>query len=283
MKSIKKINNNFCLAIDSQGEDIIVRGKGIGFIKMPCEIDDLSIIERTYYGVDSKYIDLLNDIPEEIFNLTADVVDYARNVLDDEFNPNMVFTLADHIQFSIQRYNSGMKMNFPFQDDFLQLYEAEVKVGKYALNLIKSKLDIQLDMEESIGIAINIINSKFNNKSDEKVMYDLISDITGIIEKSFNITIDKESINYSRLSSHLRYLFKRIVEKKTIESDNLRIFQNLQYEFKNSYRCALEINKFLNHKLGWELSKEEILYLILHINRICSREDCYRKGMTPNK
>ena len=118
MKLIKKINNNFCLAIDSQGEDIIVRGKGIGFIKMPCEIDDLSIIERTYYGVDSKYIDLLNDIPEEIFNLTADVVDYARNVLDDEFNPNMVFTLADHIQFSIQRYNSGMKMNFPFQDDF---------------------------------------------------------------------------------------------------------------------------------------------------------------------
>ena len=34
MKLLKKINNNFALALDSRGEQIIVEGKGMGFQKM---------------------------------------------------------------------------------------------------------------------------------------------------------------------------------------------------------------------------------------------------------
>ena len=52
MKLIKKINNNFALAEDSGGNQVIVEGKGIGFTKMPCTITDLSCISRTYYDYD---------------------------------------------------------------------------------------------------------------------------------------------------------------------------------------------------------------------------------------
>ena len=47
MKLLKKINNNFALALDSKGTQIIVEGKGIGFRKMPEELADLSVISRT--------------------------------------------------------------------------------------------------------------------------------------------------------------------------------------------------------------------------------------------
>ena len=56
MKLLKKINNNYALALDSNGEEIIVSGRGIGFQKMPCDLNDLSLISRTYYDIDLKYM-----------------------------------------------------------------------------------------------------------------------------------------------------------------------------------------------------------------------------------
>lgn len=87
MRLIKKINNNFAMAVDSQGEEVIVSGKGIGFIKIPCEITDLSVVDRTYYGIDSKYIGLLNEIPEDILEISIKVVDYAKHKLKNRLNP----------------------------------------------------------------------------------------------------------------------------------------------------------------------------------------------------
>lgn len=41
MKIIKKINNNVAIGLDKNNQELIVFGKGIGFPKMPYEVDDL--------------------------------------------------------------------------------------------------------------------------------------------------------------------------------------------------------------------------------------------------
>lgn len=46
MKIMKKINNNFAMALDDNGVELIVTGKGIGFPKTPYELTDLNIIEK---------------------------------------------------------------------------------------------------------------------------------------------------------------------------------------------------------------------------------------------
>lgn len=56
MKLLKKINNNYALALDSRGEKIIVEGRGIGFQKMPCELSDLSLVSKTYYNTKDKML-----------------------------------------------------------------------------------------------------------------------------------------------------------------------------------------------------------------------------------
>ena len=48
MKIIKKINNNVALAQDARGNDLVVFGKGVGFPPMPCELKDLSNVQRTF-------------------------------------------------------------------------------------------------------------------------------------------------------------------------------------------------------------------------------------------
>ena len=48
---IKKINNNVAMGKDSRNREVVLFGKGIGFHQMPYELNDLSRIDRSYYGV----------------------------------------------------------------------------------------------------------------------------------------------------------------------------------------------------------------------------------------
>lgn len=64
MKVIKKINNNVAIGLDGNGNEIILMGKGVGFPQTPYELKDMSVIDRTFYDIDSKYYGLLKEIPE---------------------------------------------------------------------------------------------------------------------------------------------------------------------------------------------------------------------------
>lgn len=280
MKLLKKINNNFALAEDSNGEQIIVSGRGIGFQKMPCEITDLNQITRTYYDIDSRYVGLIKEISEEVFDISSKIAQYAKKKIDVPFNPNMVFILSDHIQFCIKRYKKNMTFEYPLSYDFRQLHKKETEVGEFAVNLLNRAFQIKIPMEESIGIAMNILNSETVSETQKVDFNVLTSVITTIIESYFDIEIDRSSVNYSRFVTHLIYLFERVAQHKKITSENMKIYQSVVEETPETYRCVLKIKNYLLRKQNWYLEDEEILYLILHINRLRSNEDCYRKGIT---
>lgn len=278
MKLIKKINNNFAIGVDNHGKQVIVSGKGIGFQNIPCELTDLSVINRTFYDVDSKYIGLLNQMPQGIVEVSTHIIDIAKRKLNKELNPNIIFTLADHINFSIVRYKKGIVFDFPLTYDFEQLYRKEIEIAKYALKIINKKLEISLPEGEITGIAMNIVNSEMSSSVSGGVndYKELINAITIIVEKYSSLKIDKDNVNYSRFATHLRYLFIRIEECKTISSDNLKIYRSLLVETPNAYECVSQIKKYLKEKKNWDLDKEESLYLMLHVNRLFNREDCNR-------
>ena len=104
----KKINNNFAICLDSNGQEIIAYGKGIGFGKMPYQLEDLSLVERTFYDIDNHMVLLANQIPEKTFEVATKIVDIANLYLNNSFSSNLIFSLADHITFAIDRLNKGI-------------------------------------------------------------------------------------------------------------------------------------------------------------------------------
>ena len=62
MLVIKKLNNNAALCVDDNGNQLIALGKGIGFPKTPYELKDLSLVDKTFYGVNAKYYGLIDEI-----------------------------------------------------------------------------------------------------------------------------------------------------------------------------------------------------------------------------
>ena len=121
MKVIKNINNNISLCLDSRNNEVVAFGKGIGFTKPPYDVP-LSKIDRTFYDVDEEQLAVLNRIPEDVLEAAAEIVDLANEKMDNQFRENVMFTLADHIDFAIQRYQKNINIQLPLFYEVRQLY-----------------------------------------------------------------------------------------------------------------------------------------------------------------
>lgn len=278
MKAIKKINNNVAVCLDSKGNELIAFGKGIGFKEMPYEIDDLSLINRTFYGINQNYVNLLNEVHEEIFEISAKIVDSASIHLDNVLNSNIVFTLADHINFAIKRYESNVSIKMPIAEDIKHLYETEYEIGKSAVQYINKVKNIHLGKDEAIGIALHFINAENVSKNVDAIANteEIVSKVIDCIENECNIKVNKDSFNYSRFVTHIEYLVKRCDKKIQVASSNNELFETLMESYPQTYLIANNICVMLKTKYGWDLNREEMVYLMMHVNRLCSREDCYQ-------
>lgn len=276
MKVMKKINNNVAICLDNNNHELIAFGRGIGFAPCPYELSDLNIIKRTYYGVDRNYLALIDDISEDIFELSALIVDAARAKIDCEFSNNLIFTLADHINFAIERFKKNMNIRNPLLHDIQHLYENEMMLGEMAVKLINKELKLHMPKDEAGNIAMHFINAEAMEKQKSPMERNdsVIKRITLMIEEHFNLQIDQDGFNYSRFLSHLQYLLKRSEAGKEISSENLKLYRDMKESFPKSYECVLEISKYLEEEIAWDGNEEELLYLILHVNRLCAREDC---------
>ena len=274
MEVIKKLGNNAAICKDNSGRELIALGLGIGFPKCQYTLDDLSKIERTFYNVDNEYLYLFENVDSNILALSADVIDLATTMLSVSLKENAIYTLADHLNFEVIRLNKGMIFNTPISNELRDLYPVEVKVAKYTLNLMKKKLNIELPEEEMYAIAMNIINSEeiLSSTSDVSVKSEFILEIVHLIEAQMHISIDKNSFNYSRFASHMQYLFRRKSEYTEISSTNKKLFELLKNEYPMTYQCVLGIKELIFNKFNWNIGDEELLYLILHVNRLCSHE-----------
>lgn len=80
VRIIKKINNNAALGLDGSGTEVVVLGKGIGFADMPYELTDYSKIQRTFYDMDPRYVQMAAGIPDAVLEASARAVELAHRI-----------------------------------------------------------------------------------------------------------------------------------------------------------------------------------------------------------
>lgn len=274
MKAIKKINNNVAVCLDNENHELIAIGRGLGFPEMPYEITDLSSIRRTFYNVDSMYVGLAKEIPEDIIDASAEVVDMIRMNVNVPISSNLVFTLADHIHFAIQRRKTGMVIAAPMRYDIENLYSDEYELGEKALAIFNKRLKAHLPIEEASNLALHVINAKNMSEAPLKneENSDLISEITDIIAGFFSLYIDKHDFNYSRFVTHMQYLLKRETQGKSLNTDNQQMYADARRNYPKVAECVDRIAEYLQQQRGFTLEDEEKLYLMMHVNRLCAKE-----------
>ncbi len=272
MKVIRNINNNVAVCVDDNGHELIAIGKGIGFKKAPYEIS-LDQVDETYYNLDSHYKSLLNELSPEILDLAMKIAAKGQRYLGVETKPAFVFTLADHINCCINNARSGLFLSNSMNNEIRHLYEKEYRLGQWAVKLMEKAGKVKLPSSEAGNIALHFINaaqSVSESKKDDTERF--VDDITDIIESEMNLIIDRSGFNYSRFVTHLKYVLKRSNELDQENSQNARMFDEMYEQYPNLQSTIQKIKIYMTGALRVEPSKEELLYLMIHINRLCSEE-----------
>lgn len=274
MKVIRNINNNVAVCLDDNNHEVIAFGKGIGFKKAPYEIA-LSQIDRTYYNLEPHYIALLDELPADVMDVTFEIVQKGSSYLKTEFSTVFWFSLCDHINFAVQNVKKGLVLSNPLTNEIRHFYEREMKLGEWAINHISKRLSVRLPQSEVGNIAMHFINAEQQVKqaAGRDDIEHFVDDITDIIESGMNIIIDRDSFSYSRFVTHLKYLLKRSSSLHMPESENVKLYESVCEEFPDLKRVGEKIKEYIAATLQVEPAKEEILYLMIHINRLCARED----------
>lgn len=270
MRIIRKINNNAAVALDSRGKEAVVLGKGIGFPKVPYDLKDISVVDRTFYDIDPRYLDMISTLPQEILLASADISEEAQVRLKTSLNPNLPLTLADHLNFAIERLRKGVNLEMPIAYDIRHLYPKEAKLGTEALSILEEYTGVSLPDTEAINIAMHLINAEIENSelhSLIKVM-EILDQVDTIVEKELSIKLDKDSYGYYRFGMHLRYLVQRLMSGAQSDNGSGSMLKTVAREYPQIYICALKVTDYLKKTWGWKCNDEELLYLMLHINRV---------------
>lgn len=275
----KNINNNVSLCLDSKGKEVVVFGKGVGFAAPPQEIP-LSKIERTFYDVNEQYLTLLNDIPPEVIDFTAQQMMDIQNHLPYEMNPNLILTLADHLAFAMERVKRGIIVPMPSVYELEISYPLEVKAGRRIISAMEREFKVKLPSGEIQGVAMHFINARTTattpkareDVSLEQRYEEILEQTTQIIEWEMGLRVQRYTFHYARFATHIKYLLKRLMEHKHIDSSNLHIYEEISAEYQDVSACVDKIGEYYEKDLSASLNKEEKLYLIMHINRVCNGE-----------
>ncbi len=287
MKIVKKINNNVAIAQDENKKEIVVFGRGIGFHEIPYEVTDLSKIEQTFYNVDTRYYNILNEIPERTFLIVNRILEIAKTRIDGSLNPNLVFVLADHINFAVERSRKGMNIPMSYSYELEYEYPELTEISKWFVRKINEKMDINLDKSEVTSITMHLLNAMekggpvtdtSQNQTDR-----IIRNVTGIVEKFFEMKVDKNSFHYFRFQNHIKFFVQRKERKEEFSDTNEELFQSMSEAYPEVRACITKIDDYLEKEFGERCPNEELLYLMLHVNQLYRKEDCNRKGITPKE
>lgn len=98
MRIDKVINNNVVSALDGDGTEVVVMGRGIGYhMKQGMEVSKEKI-EKVFRlespGTAGRFGSLLEKIPLEHLQISTEIIDYARNVLNRKLNESIYLTLS---------------------------------------------------------------------------------------------------------------------------------------------------------------------------------------------
>ncbi|WP_163654906.1 BglG family transcription antiterminator LicT [Listeria sp. PSOL-1] len=272
---IKKVlNNNVVVAENSNGKEVVVMGRGLAFQKKVGEVIEHEKIEKTFvvesHELSEKLSELISEIPVQYLNVADDIVNYAKVKLGTEINDNVYLMLTDHINFAVTRYNQGIHLKNALLWEIKKFYYAEYEVGLQALKIIEEELGYLLDEDEAGFIALHIVNAREDGQQMKTTvaMTQIVQDILSIVTYHFGMKLDETSLNYTRFVTHLQYFAQRMLRDEVVNSGDDFLYELVKRKYPDAFFCAGKINTYLINTHQTELTRDEQVYLTIHIYRV---------------
>ena len=272
MKVSKILNNNLVLSRNAENEEIIVKGLGIGFHAKRGDTIDESLVEKIFYPENHQNSiqiqQYLLSIPEEYLDFVQKFVDRVKEEEPDlHLNNSIYLSLSDHIMGTVERFGNGISLKNVLLLDIQQLYRKEYEYGLKMVEAANRKFEIQLPADEAGFIALHFVNAEEGQQNNDNYQIAMIVNQVQEIVKTYfsDITFNESSLYYQRFLTHLKYFAQRYLHKELQYDEDENLFQIIQEQCREAYGCVKLIYLMMEEKYHYALSKEEMVYLSIHI------------------
>ena len=269
MKIINILNHNAVLVHDQARDQILlVLFTGIGFGKKLSQEIEIPNDAKIYHleKTNSKGATqaMLHKIDPIYIEISGEILDEAKKEFGT-IDENILLPLADNIAFAISRLNQNVSISNPFGNEIRLLYPEAYKIALETMPMIEDRLNVRLSEDEVGYIALHIHASADYSNQEGMVVAIIINESIHDIGSEFGKEIDVNSLSYSRLMVHMKYLLARLKENEVLSLDMESFTKSTM---PRSYEVAEKIIRKIEGALGKRVPKVETGYLAVHIERI---------------
>lgn len=278
MRIFKALNNNVAVVIDEKDQEKIVMGRGICFKKKAGDDIDPETIDKIFFlstpDAHHKFQILIQDVPIEHIAIGEEIISEAKLRLGKKLNDMVYISLIDHVHTSILRFLDGVTVKNVLLWDIRRFYKDEFQVGLWALDFIEEKCKVRLPDDEAGFIALHLANAQMDQEKMHN-MYEItriMQEIVNIVKYYFQIEFNEDDVYYYRFITHLKFFAKRLIDHNIYEEDdNDDLWDVIKSKYQNAFHCVEKITTFILKKYEYQLSKEEQIYLTIHIERVVNK------------
>ncbi len=279
MRISRIYNNNVVLTVDHHGKESVMIGRGIAFGKRKGQLVDPSTVEQTFVpeqGMSGERLSMtLSEIPAEILSIATLLESKVRAEGALELSNSFILPLADHLHYAVVRARDGVRVEYPLAPEVTVLYPREVEYGRTVLQMVRERLQVELDPNEAIPLALHLVNAQFATADMSQAfrMTEVFAQVFEIIEASYERKINPDSMSAARFVTHLRYLFVRASRASANRPEDDEVSQPsllaaLRADAPRAYACAQKVLLVLQMQLNQSLTRDELTYLTIHIARL---------------
>lgn len=281
MKISKILNNNSAVVYDDQNKEMVVIGRGIAFHKKIGDMIKPASVEKKFClsspQLNTKFQEVLVSSPLEEISIVTKIVNTIYMSLGKKISDSIYISLSDPIHYALKNYEKKILVPNNLLYDIMWFYPDEYALGKQGLKIIEEETHILLPDDEAGFIALHIVNAGTENELGTKKIQkatEIIEEVLNIVMDFFDKNIEKDSLTYYRFVNHLKYFSQRIVRNESFknkESDR-KLLKMMKQSYSDSYMCALNIKGFIQGRYNTQIGDEEMVYLLIHIQRAIFNE-----------
>lgn len=272
MKIAKILNNNVVVTLNEHQQEQVVMGRGLAFQKRVGDTLDETLIEKVFALQSSELVnrlaELLNQIPLEVMTTCDRIIDLARSRLG-RLQESLYITLTDHCHFAIERHKQGLTISNALLWEIRRLYPREFELGQEALAIIQRRLGVVLPEDEAGFIALHLVTAQLNSGMPE-VMHitQVMQEILQLVKYQLHLEYDESTLSYQRFVTHLKFFAQRMLTREVVPDDDETLHSAVKNNYPKAWASAEKVALHLRRSYQRELTKEEIMFLTIHIERV---------------
>lgn len=271
----KLLNNNVVVAIDGDGRERVLMGRGIGFqLKHEGRVDP-SKVEKTFVleqGSDTAHAQkLLTDAPYALVQAVLHAVDQAERELGRDLGRRLPLAVIDHVNYVVERLDQGIRIPGTSMPELRILHPDESRVAERMAASIATSLGRELPPEEGVFLTMHLLNATRDEPNGTAaLLFRRVQHVVRTVETGLGVSLDTESPDYARFILHVRFLLQRLVNRAMLTSGDSSFFEFAKHRYPRAFGIAEGVKGYVLAATGSTLTDEEVLYLTVHVERLAT-------------